>query len=399
MQNHRVLIVGAGIAGLALGRALRAAGFAPEIVERSAAWENAGAGLYLPANGMRALGALGLADTVAARAAVIPRQRMLNWRGRVLVDVDLETVWGEAGRCVALPRAELHAILREGARDIPIRMGLTVASLVQSGVDQRDRTVQVTFSDGSTGEYDLLVGADGIHSSIRRLLGVSGPAQPVGQQSWRFVIPCPPEIATWTVLLDRRSSFLVIPIGPIGPAETSRAYVYCDVMPGRRSDGDDVLVREPDGRGLASLFGHYAPPVPAILAGLSPSATIYPARIEEVAEESWGQGRVVLIGDAAHGMSPNMAQGASLAIEDALMLAEALRTARDADSGSSSASAVDDALAAFVRRRKPRTGWVRAQTHRRDRLRSLPGPIRDVVLPMLGQRIFRANYRPLAAPI
>jgi FAD-dependent urate hydroxylase len=98
---------------------------------------------------------------------------------------------------------------------------------------------------------------------------------------------------------------------------------------------------------------------------------------------------VVLVGDAAHGMSPNMAQGAALAFEDALVLAACTRNA----------GTVSDALAAFVARRNPRTGWVRAQTHRRDQTRNLPPILRNLTLRAFGRQIFRSNYRPLLEPI
>ena len=113
------------------------------------------------------------------------------------------------------------------------------------------------------------------------------------------------------------------------------------------------------------------------------------APIEQVVEERWGRGAVLLVGDAAHGMSPNMAQGAALAFEDALVLAASLRQA----------GSLPEALAGFVARRSPRTGWVRAQTHRRDRTRNLPPLLRNLTLRAFGRHIFRANYRPLLAPI
>jgi len=94
---------------------------------------------------------------------------------------------------------------------------------------------------------------------------------------------------------------------------------------------------------------------------------------------------VVLVGDAAHATAPNMAQGAAMAIEDALVLAEEL-----AAHGS-----VEPALGAFTARRRPRTDWVRARAHRRDRTRGLPAPARNAVLRRAGERIYRADYRPL----
>jgi 2-polyprenyl-6-methoxyphenol hydroxylase-like FAD-dependent oxidoreductase len=89
VKQHRILIVGAGPAGLALARALAQAGFAPELIERQASWGVAGTGMYLPANGVRALRALNLEAAVAARAAPIPHQRLLDHRGRLLADIDL----------------------------------------------------------------------------------------------------------------------------------------------------------------------------------------------------------------------------------------------------------------------------------------------------------------------
>jgi FAD-dependent urate hydroxylase len=368
-KHGRILIVGAGLAGLALARALAQAGFAPRLIERAGGWQDAGTGMYLPANGVRALRVLGLDEAVAAQAASIPRQRLLDHRGRRLADIDLEELWGDVGPCLALPRAALHAVLREG---VPVRLGRTIRSL-----EGRDGPVQVTFDDGGGGEFDLVVGADGLHSAVRRLAVDQRPPVPVGQHSWRFLAACPPQVTTWTVMLGRGASFLTVPVGG------GLVYCYADLSGAAgAADGDPV------GR-LRQGFAGFADPVPGLLEQLEDRARIHETPIEQVAEERWGRGAVVLIGDAAHGMSPNMAQGAALAFEDALVLAACLRAA----------GSVTGAVAGFVARRGPRTGWVRAQTHRRDRTRNLPPLLRNLALRAFGRQIFRSNYRPLMAPI
>jgi FAD-dependent urate hydroxylase len=368
MHGARILVVGAGLAGLALARALGRAGFAPELIEREPGWEAAGTGMYLPANGVRALGALGLEEAVAARAAPITHQRLLDHHGRLLAEIDLDGLWGDVGACLALPRADLHQVLRDG---VAVRMGRTIASL-----EHLDGPVEVRFDDGGESEVDLVVGADGLRSTVRRLAVDPRPPVPVGQHSWRFLAACPPEVTTWTVMLGRGASFLTVPVGG------GLVYCYADVTTDPAGHGP------PAGDPLATLrdrFAGFAAPVPQLLEQLEGPAQVHVAAIEQVAAERWGRGAVVLVGDAAHGMSPNMAQGAALAFEDALVLAACL----------GDATTVRDALAEFVARRSRRTSWVRAQTHRRDKTRDLPPLLRDQVLRVFAQRIFRSNYRPL----
>jgi FAD-dependent urate hydroxylase len=370
MHGARILVVGGGLAGLALARALGRAGFAPELIEREAGWGDAGTGMYLPANGVRALGALGLEEAVAARAAPITHQRLLDHHGRLLAEIDLDGLWGDVGACLALPRADLHQVLRDG---VAVRMGRTIASL-----EHLDGPVEVTFDDGRQDSYDLVVGADGLRSTVRRLTVDDRPPVPVGQHSWRFLAPCPPGITTWTVMLGRGTSFLTIPIGG------GLVYCYADIT--TNPDSPAPPTSDPLA-GLRERFAGFAAPVPELLDQLQDQTQVHAAPIEQVAAERWGRGAVVLVGDAAHAMSPNMAQGAALAFEDALVLAACLARA----------GSVAEALAGFVARRHPRASWVRAQTHRRDRTRRLPPLVRDPLLRAFGRRIFRSNYQPLLA--
>ena len=110
----RILVVGAGIGGLALGRALRLKGFLPEIIERAGSWPAGGAGLYIPGNGARALKMLGLADEVLNRAVRVSHQRVLDHTGRHLAEIELTQLWNPIGPCLGIARSELHSILLEG---------------------------------------------------------------------------------------------------------------------------------------------------------------------------------------------------------------------------------------------------------------------------------------------
>jgi 2-polyprenyl-6-methoxyphenol hydroxylase-like FAD-dependent oxidoreductase len=368
----RTLVVGAGIAGLGAARAIRQQGLAADVIERDAAWMHTGAGIYLPGNTARALRVLGLETAVAERAALITHQRFCDHRGNLLAEVDLAALWGDVGPCLALHHADLHTVLLSHGDPVPVRMGVTVTSL-----SQQDEAVSVEFDDGSTGSYDLVVGADGIHSQTRRLaLGADG-VKAVGQVAWRFVAECPPEVTAWTVLLGRGVAFLAMPIGQ------DRVYCYCD---GPASDlplpgADDALAR------LAELLHGFSAPVPAILDSLRSDGAVHVARIEEVTLDEWSRGSVQLIGDAAHATSPNMAEGAGMALEDGLVLAECLATG----------GGIAPGLESFRARRRPRIAWVLAQTHRRDRTRNLPPAIRNPVLRRWGGKIVHANYRPLLA--
>ena len=362
---QRVLVVGGGIAGLATARALRLRGIDCDVVERAAGWSHPGAGMYLPANSVRALGALGLRAALLDRACEIRRQRFLDHRGRVLLDVDLPAFWGPGERCAAISHGALHELLREG---IPVRLGTTVTSLHEDGP-----MVAATFDDGSSGDYDLVVGADGVRSWVRSAsFGGTGPRF-VGQVSWRFLATGFPELSGWTVRLARGRVFLTIPLG------NGLIYCYADVSTPNPSDPTDG-----DPGRLAELYGAFAEPVPTIVSGcLATGERPYFSSIEEVAQETWVRGRVVLIGDAAHAMSPNMAEGAGMALEDALVLAETVAAGRP--------------LEAFEARRRPRVAFVQRQTHRRDRTRDLAPALRNATLRLAGRSIFRSNYRSLRA--
>jgi FAD-dependent urate hydroxylase len=344
---ERVLVVGGGVAGLACARALADRGIGSEVVERSSAWADSGTGLYLPGNSVRAAGALGIGGGLMERAAAISCQRFLDHRGRLLFEVELPSFWGGVGPCVGIARSDLHELLREG---VEVRLAAEVA----------DSAV------GDLRAWDLVVAADGIRSSVRASVGGAGPRF-VGQASWRFLVDGADEVGCWTVWLGRGRGFLAVPLGG------GRTYCYADV-----NVSDPVDPTGGDASRLAEIFAEFAEPVGSLLAA---SQAPYFSAIEEVVAESWVTDRVVLVGDAAHAMSPNMGQGAGLALEDAIVLAETVSRGLP--------------LTAYEARRRPRVEFVRAQTHRRDRTRSLTPLLRNAALRLAGGRIYRGNYTPL----
>jgi len=364
-----VLIVGAGIAGLALARALRSRGFNPEIVERGALPTSLGTGIYLPGNGVRTLGSLGLGEAVAARAVRMSHQRLLDHRGRLLAQIDLDRVWSTVGPCVGMRRADLHTVLMDGARGIAVRFGRTIKAVTET-----HDAVTVVFDDGTTRDYEIVVGADGIRSSVRQLVfGATAPRY-VGQVSWRFLVDDACGITSWTAMLARHRAFLMMPVGGGG------LYCYADLVSDRPQERIGLDIAQ-----LRALFADFAAPVPALIDRLAHADAVHVAPIEEVTVDSCAKGRVVLIGDAAHATSPNMAEGACMAIEDAAVLAEIL---------GSGGNAVD-LLSAFVDRRRERIRWVRQCTQRRDRIRSLPVVLRNLALRAAGVRLYQKDYRPL----
>ncbi|MEH1164575.1 FAD-dependent monooxygenase [Micromonospora sp. CPCC 205539] len=362
----RVLIVGGGVAGLATVAALRTWGATMDVVERTPGPTDSGTGIYLTGNATRVLDVLGLREPIADVAVEITRQRSTNQRGRRLFDIDVAALWHGVGPCVSLPRAHLHRALLDGIGEIPIRWGRQPVALVREG-----DLVAVEFDDGGTERYDLVIGADGVNSSVRRLAFDGQPARSLGQYAYRWLAPRIDAEPVWSVQLGRGKQFLTIPISD----EQTYCYYNDGAVPDRPGWRDE-------------LGATYPEPAAAMLKALdSDASTLHAGPNQEVVLDTWSRGPVLLVGDAAHATSPNMAQGAAMALEDAVVLAESLVAAGN----------LGKALRAYEARRRPRTDWVLGQTHRRDKATGLPPMLRDTVLSRLGERMFRSNYGPLFA--
>jgi 2-polyprenyl-6-methoxyphenol hydroxylase-like FAD-dependent oxidoreductase len=369
----KILIAGAGIAGLSMALALRARNIDCDIVEREAAVTARGAGMYLPGNAVRALGQLGVLDRVRATGSAIDRQRIFEGSGRLLNEVDLKAFWQACGGCLSLSRAGLQDILRDALGDIRIRSGLSVAGIQQDGP-----RADVTFSDGSTGLYDLVIGADGIQSTVRNLAFGAETPRDLGIACWRTIIDNDLGLTGWTAMLGQKRTLLAIPV------EAGKLYVYGDVAAAEGAHEGVAPVQV-----LRGLFSSFAAPLRPVVESLDAAHPIHAARLREIPAQIRHKGSVVLIGDAAHATSPSMAQGAGMALEDALVLAEAL-------AGAGSAPA---ALEAFSQRRLGRVQWVQQQSRKRDKVRTLPGFLRNLALSRLGTPLYAKAFTPLIEAI
>jgi FAD-dependent urate hydroxylase len=361
----RILVVGAGIAGLAAARGLRVAGFRPDVVEELPATTVPGAGIYLPGNASRALRRLGLDAPLRPLGDLIFRQVFQDARGCTLFEVDVAGLWAGVGESRALSRAELHQVLLTAVGG-EVRYDTAVRDL-----QIVDGAAKVEFGNGEMAEYDLVIGADGRRSTVRAKAGLGGPATPTGQIVYRSVVSGGPALSDWTALLGRRSTFIAMPMGG------RRLYCHADeTAPGVPDPADP-------GARVRELFGSFGSVVPAILEAME---NVQVARTDEVVLESWSRGPVLLIGDAAHATPPTLAQGAAMAFEDAVVLGEVVRAMPDD---------IPAALRAYERRRRPRCHHVRERTRERDRMRDVPPALRDPMLRRRGRRIISDQYREL----
>ena len=367
---ERILIVGGGIAGLSVAAALRQQGMTPELVERSTVWPAVGVGINLPANGVRVLRELGIGETVDRTAAVIHRWGFFDQQGELLCQTDLGELWREVGPCLGITRVRLQEALLSRAAAAPHRLGVSLTALTQD-----ENRVSVSFSDGTSGDYDLVVGADGIYSTVRELAVDSSSPRYAGQMVWRSIIPIRPQgLVDMMVLLGEGCFFGVVPMG--------EAYTYGFGAVDSKPFEDPLAGRLERFR---RRFAGFGPPVPEYLAALQRDQQLHVGPIEWVDLDEWHRARVVLIGDAAHAGPPHMGEGGCMAMEDALVLAAVLRTA----------DTLQSALEAHVRRRRPRADWVQEQSRAVAQAWVLPPPVRNAALRERGDLMFRDRYRPL----
>jgi 2-polyprenyl-6-methoxyphenol hydroxylase-like FAD-dependent oxidoreductase len=328
----RVLVVGGGIGGLSSAIALRQRGIDVDVVEINPRWDVYGVGIIQPANAIRALDSLGLAERAVEEGYAMKGSRFHDSQGNLIAEIPVLDLLGPRYPPMnGITRPRLHAIFQDEVRrsGADVRLGVTVVSVERDG--------RVVFSDGGRDEYDLVVGADGIDSTVRRLV-FDGAPEPeyTGQIVWRYNVPRPEGLETLDMFVGSNGKAGFVPLAP------DLIYVlYIEAVP-----ADEVQM--PAER-LAEIFrerlAEFGGPVAEVRDRyITDSAKVVVRPVESLlVQPPWHRGRVVLVGDAAHATSPHVGQGGAMAIEDAVVLAEEV-----------AGGDVESALERYVQRRFPR---------------------------------------------
>jgi len=363
----RIIVVGGGIAGLSAAIALRRAGNEVVVLERAPRIDPVGAGITLFANAMRALDRLGVRKAVAARGAAATGSAILTWDGRELTRVPSDLLEGTT----AVHRADLQGELAAAAEEV--RLGVEVTT-----VKQHDDGVVAVAADGSEERGELLVGADGLSSVVRRAIA-DVSVRYAGYTAWRGVSPVPVESGRVTESWGVGERFGLVDIG--------RARTYWFATKNAPEGAPD----EPQGRRaeIVRRFSGWHGPIAEVAEATDEHAIlrndVY--YLEPLAR--WSAGRLVLVGDAAHATTPGVGQGAAQAIEDAVALADRL-----ADSDE-----VRSALAEYEAIRSPRAALVLKMSRRADKAAQLASPLgwrlRNALVRRLPERAQRRQLEPL----
>jgi len=359
----RAIIIGGGIAGLASALALTQRGWQVEILERTPEFTEAGAGLSLWPNALRALDALGVGEPVRSRAVLEGQVGIRDAAGRWLSRADTAELERRYGLTAMIHRADLLGVLRAAVPDEALRPWRTVTEVRPDGT--------VVHSAGES-QADLVVGADGVHSVTRQSVWPDSPApRYAGYTSWR-VVTAPVPVAEASESWGRGERFGYAPL-PDG-----RVYCFATANAPEGASGGGLA-------GLRRRFGGWHQPIPALLDAADPGAVLHHDLYELPPLKTYTAGKVVLAGDAAHAMTPNLGQGACQALEDAVVLGNVMASGAG--------------LGAYDRQRRPRTQMITRRSRRIGATAQWASPaavtLRNTTLRLLPPSSFTRSLAPV----
>ena len=347
-------MVGAGIGGLAAARVLRAAGLEVRILERSPSLEPLGAGISLWPNAVRALRALDIADALPEPGAIDREAGLRRWDGRLLALTDPAEIERRYGAPIMLlQRASLlRALLSDGVEDL-IEPDAEVL-----GVENARDGVRAVLANGETHEADLLIGADGVCSTVRENVFGDGPPRHFGLIAYRALIARPKGAFWQGEYWGAGRVFGLVPL------DGGHLYWFA-TAPGSTKSG-------PEPNPIPSLLERHRGWVPEVTEAIEatpPESVLRHDLLDREPTKHWVSHRIALLGDAAHPMLPFLGQGACQTLEDAEALGQALRSAAD----------LPGALREYEQRRWRRAGRIASLSRRMGRLAHLgPAPLRAI---------------------
>lgn len=346
----KAIIIGGGIGGMSSAIALRRAGFDATVCERAPALSEVGSAIPLWTNALNALRRLGVISALETLGKPVNTARVSTWRGDLLADVSHEKKLQELGTVsMVVHRAELLDVLLAALGEEHVRLGATCV-----GFSQDEYGVIAHFADGTQERGDLLIGADGIRSTIRAAWSPRAQPRYVGYTCWRGIAHIErTDLETWS--WGKGCQF------GITPMTRGRAYWFAQKY-APEGQQEPVDTRK---NGVLSLFHDWHDPIPAVIKATNEHDILRNDIYELPALRRWSNGRVALLGDAAHAMTPNLGQGGCLAIEDAVVLADCL----------SAGTAIEQALRQYEKRRRVRAHRVARIAHYMGQTLQVANPV------------------------
>lgn len=373
MSESRVVVVGAGIGGLASAVALTRAGVPVAVLERGRELHEVGAVLGVGSNAMRALRQLGLADEVAAISSEVRAFEHRTSSGRVLARWPTGKVADQLGEPImAASRPALLGAIAAAVPDGVVRLDAECA-----GVSATPQDATARLSDGSQESGALLIGADGGTSAVRADTG-GEPLRYAGYTEWRGIV----SLAGLTPAVQMQIYGPGLVFGCVPLAGDQVGWFGRWATPAGGSDAAGAAKQN-----LLGLFGDWAEPIPDVIAACHEDQIARADIYDLPGRRSWGQGRISLLGDAAHATQPTLGLGAALALEDAAVLARCV-TAHGLD---------PQALRDYESRRVARTAAVVATSAQQAAINRWRHPLacrlRELMLSTLPKPLALRQYR------